>query len=59
MVSVERIAGLHELAKQNLSGMDLPQLRLVLGDGLVDARPIGPFDVIVLAAGMADIQWIC
>jgi protein-L-isoaspartate(D-aspartate) O-methyltransferase len=55
VVSVERITGLHELAKKNLAGMDLPELRLVLGDGLVDAQTHGPFDVIVLAAGMADI----
>lgn len=55
VVSVERITGLHELARHNLSGMDLPHLRLVLGDGLVDASAFGPFDVIVLAAGMADI----
>jgi protein-L-isoaspartate(D-aspartate) O-methyltransferase len=55
VVSVERIAGLHELAKDNLTGMGLDHLRLVLGDGLVDAQAFGPFDVIVLAAGMADI----
>jgi protein-L-isoaspartate(D-aspartate) O-methyltransferase len=55
VVSVERIAGLHELARHNLSGLDVSRLRLVLGDGLVDAAALGPFDVIVLAAGMADI----
>ncbi|MEY4083373.1 MAG: hypothetical protein RL483_742 [Pseudomonadota bacterium] len=55
VVSVERIPGLHDLAKSNLANWPGGAgLRLVLGDGLVDGEPWGPFDVIVLAAGMSD-----
>ena len=54
-MSVERIEGLHTLARRNLADLARPNLHLVLADGLEWAALNGPFDWIILAAGLTDI----
>ena len=48
--SVERIKGLHELAKANLRHFRLPNVGLSFGDGLVGIPKEAPFDGIIIAA---------
>ena len=48
--SVERIRALHELARRNLRALRLPNLRLLLGDGMAGAALGAPFDGVVSAA---------
>lgn len=52
VVSVERIKALADLARANLRSLRLSNLKLVYGDGLVAAAADGPFDVILMSAGM-------
>jgi protein-L-isoaspartate(D-aspartate) O-methyltransferase len=52
--SIERIRGLHELARNNLRAQRLSHLRLVFGDGLLGVPEGAPYDlIIVAAAGLA------
>lgn len=52
VVSIERIAALHELAQKHLSGWTAPApLRLVHGDGMQGVPSGAPFDSIIAAAG--------
>ena len=54
--SIERIAGLYELAKRNMAKIaDLPKVNLVLGDGMLGLPGQGPFDAIVVAAAGLEI----
>jgi len=50
VVSVERVRGLHEQARNNLRGMRLSNLRLAFGDGNLGVPQAAPFDAIVMAA---------
>lgn len=48
--SIERIRALHELARRNLRALRLPNLRLLLGDGMAGAPVGAPFDAVISAA---------
>ena len=48
--SIERIKALHELARQNLRLLRIPNLRLHYGDGMLGLPEVAPFDAIVVAA---------
>ena len=48
--SIERIKPLHELAKNNLRPLRVPNLRLHYGDGMLGLPQAAPFDGIILAA---------
>lgn len=50
VVSVERVRGLHEQARNNLRTMRIANLRLVFGDGHLGVAQAAPFDAIVMAA---------
>ncbi len=50
VVSVERVRGLHEQARNNLRALRLSNLRLVFGDGHLGVAQAAPFDAIVMAA---------
>jgi protein-L-isoaspartate(D-aspartate) O-methyltransferase len=51
VISIERLAPLHELARRNLDALGVPGVRLVHGDGRVGHGPNAPYDSIVAAAG--------
>lgn len=53
--SIERIRGLHELAKTNLRPMRIPNLRLHYGDGMLGLPQVASFDGIILAAAGLDV----
>ena len=50
VVSVERIKGLHDKARELLAPMRMNQLRLVYGDGMLGHAPNAPYDSIIAAA---------
>lgn len=50
VLSIERVRGLHDSARQNLRALRLPNLRLAFGDGRLGMPASAPFDAIVLAA---------
>lgn len=50
VVSVERVRGLHEQARNNLRTLRIANLRLVFGDGNLGVAQAAPFDAIVMAA---------
>jgi protein-L-isoaspartate(D-aspartate) O-methyltransferase len=50
IISIERIRGLHELARTNLRTLRLSNLRLVYGDGLEGVASEAPYDVLIAAA---------
>ena len=49
--SIERIKGLYENAKENLRPMRIPNLHLILGDGMLGCPAGAPFAGIIAAAG--------
>lgn len=53
--SVERIAGLLEVARRNLRALRLSNLRLVHGDGALGLPEVAPFDAIIVAAAAPEI----
>jgi len=53
--SVERIAGLLEVARRNLRALRLSNLRLVHGDGALGLPEAAPFDAIIVAAAAPEI----
>lgn len=54
VTSIERVRGLHELARRNLSSLHKNNIRLVLGDGMLGyPQAHKPFDGIISAAGGA------
>jgi protein-L-isoaspartate(D-aspartate) O-methyltransferase len=48
--SVDRIRGLHEVARKNLAPLRLANVRLAFGDGREGLPQVAPFDAIVIAA---------
>jgi protein-L-isoaspartate(D-aspartate) O-methyltransferase len=53
--SVERIKALHELAKNRLRPLRVPNIRLHFGDGMLGLPQVAPFDGIILAAAGLDV----
>jgi len=53
--SIERIRGLHELAKTNLRPMRVANIRLHYGDGMLGLPQAAPFDGIILAAAGLEV----
>jgi protein-L-isoaspartate(D-aspartate) O-methyltransferase len=51
VVSIERLQGLHERARDNLADQRHGDLRLVFGDGMLGHAPRAPYDTIIAAAG--------
>ena len=49
--SIERIQGLYEKAKENLRPMRLPNIHLILGDGMLGFEQGAPYAGIISAAG--------
>lgn len=49
--SIERLRGLHEKARENLRPLRLPNLHLLLGDGMLGYAAGAPYAGIVAAAG--------
>lgn len=56
LVSVERLQGLHDKARDNLAGLRTgSNLRLVFGDGRLGHAPRAPYHSIIAAAGGDDL----
>ena len=55
VVSIERLKGLHDKARDNLSTLRGGSLRLVYGDGRLGHAPNAPYTSIVAAAGGDDV----
>jgi len=55
VVSIERVRGLAESARERLRPLRLGNLRLVFGDGRLGAPSAAPFDAIVVAAAGEEI----
>lgn len=53
--SIERIRGLHELAKANLRPLRIANIRLQYGDGMLGLPQVAPFDGIILAAAGLEV----
>lgn len=53
--SIERIKPLHELARNNLRQLRIPNLRLHYGDGMLGFPEVAPFDGIILAAAGLEV----
>jgi protein-L-isoaspartate(D-aspartate) O-methyltransferase len=60
VISIERVRGLHELARSNLRPLRVANLRLVFGDGVDGVAAEAPFDAITAAAATEDVpaQWL-
>ncbi len=55
VVSIERLKGLHDKARDNLAAHRAGDLRLVYGDGRLGHAPRAPYTSIVAAAGGDDV----
>jgi protein-L-isoaspartate(D-aspartate) O-methyltransferase len=55
VVSIERLKGLHDKARENLTGRRSGDLRLVYGDGRLGHAPRAPYDSLIAAAGGEDL----
>ncbi|WP_299513888.1 protein-L-isoaspartate(D-aspartate) O-methyltransferase [uncultured Limnohabitans sp.] len=53
--SIERLRGLHEKAKKNLLPFRLPNVHLILGDGMLGFPKGAPYAGIISAAGGEDV----
>lgn len=51
--SIERIKALHQLARDRLRPLRIPNIHLLLGDGTAGYAPEAPYDAIVAAAAAA------
>ena len=49
--SIERLRGLHDKARENLRHFRLPNVHLILGDGMLGFPSGGPYSAIISAAG--------
>ncbi|MFM9917212.1 MAG: protein-L-isoaspartate(D-aspartate) O-methyltransferase [Rhizobacter sp.] len=60
VVSVERIRGLHDKARDLVAPLRMNQLRLVYGDGMLGHPPNAPYDSIIAAACGASVpeSWL-
>lgn len=58
--SIERIRSLHEKARENLRALRVPNLHLILGDGMAGFTQGAPYAAIIAAAGGNDLPpaWI-
>jgi protein-L-isoaspartate(D-aspartate) O-methyltransferase len=58
--SIERLRGMHQRARDNLRWFRLPNLHLLLGDGMLGYAPGAPYAAILAAAGGQDIPqaWV-
>jgi len=58
--SIERVRGLHDKAKENLRPLRLPNIHLILGDGMLGYSDGAPYSGIISAAGGDSIpeEWI-
>lgn len=55
VVSIERLRGLYDRARDNLAPLALRSVRLVYADGMLGHGPNAPYDSIVAAAGGDDL----
>jgi protein-L-isoaspartate(D-aspartate) O-methyltransferase len=55
VISIERLRALHEGARNALRPLRVPNLRLVLGDGMQGLPEHGPYHAILAAAAGADL----
>ena len=55
VVSVERIKGLHDKARDLVAPLRMDHLRLVYGDGMLGHPPNAPYDSIIAAACGSDV----
>ncbi len=55
VVSVERIKGLHDKARELVAPLRMDHLRLVYGDGMLGHPPNAPYDSIIAAACGSDV----
>jgi protein-L-isoaspartate(D-aspartate) O-methyltransferase len=55
VVSIERLAPLHQLARAHLEGLGVRHVRLIHADGMRGHAGGGPYDTIVSAAGGEDL----
>ncbi len=53
--SIERLRGLHDKARQNLRGLRLANVHLLLGDGMLGYAKGAPYAAIISAAGGASV----
>ena len=60
VVSIERVRALHELARDRLRPLRIPNLRLVFGDGALGLEAAAPYDAIIAAAAGEEVPkpWI-
>ena len=58
--SIERLRGLHDKARENLRPLRVPNLHLILGDGMLGYPQGAPYSAIVSAAGGASLPttWV-
>lgn len=58
--SIERIKALHQLARERLRPLRIPNLRLILGDGTAGCEEGAPYDAVIVAAAGAEVPpaWI-
>ena len=58
--SIERLRGLHDKARENLRPMRLPNVHVILGDGMLGYAKGAPYSAIIAAAGGETIpqNWI-
>jgi protein-L-isoaspartate(D-aspartate) O-methyltransferase len=58
--SIERVRGLHDKAKENLRPLRLPNIHLILGDGMLGYEEGAPYSGIISAAGGDNIpeEWV-